>query len=213
MADGEIAAEDQGEDMDAMYDLLAEHLDGKLQAPKGFMLGLLHEDDWSFVIKSHALVESAVSRMLSLALDERLRASFKKLGLRQKLEFAKSLDMLNANEIALVDMISAIRNKLAHDSSYLAWTLEAHVEGLEPSQRESFYVRLTTGVEEDKTSEWRQFLVQQPKAALYSRIILIVVKALQVGDFAVIERTEGADALKKLLAGQLVPPDFEKYVR
>jgi hypothetical protein len=202
--------EKSAEELNRLYDVLAEHLDEKLLAPKGFMLNLLHEDDWSFVIKGHPLIESAVSRMLFLALDERLRVSFKKLGLRAKLGFAKALEMLTPDEIKLVEDLSEIRNKLAHDSSYLAWTVGEHIESLNPSERETFYRRLTTGVDEDKKNEWRQFVEQYPKPALYSRIILIVTKALQVGDFAAIERTEGADALHKLITGELVPPDFHK---
>jgi hypothetical protein len=36
--------------------------------PEGFCVNLLQEDDWSFVIKMHSLLETAVSQLLTNAL-------------------------------------------------------------------------------------------------------------------------------------------------
>jgi hypothetical protein len=36
----------------------------------GFLDRLLHEDDWSFVVKAHALIDAAVSFLVTRALNE-----------------------------------------------------------------------------------------------------------------------------------------------
>ena len=44
-----------------------QELELDLGLPKGFCFKLLEEDDWSFVIKLHALLESAVSELITRA--------------------------------------------------------------------------------------------------------------------------------------------------
>jgi hypothetical protein len=40
----------------------------------GFLEGLFKEDDWSFVIKSHAILEAAVAHVLTVSVGELLRS-------------------------------------------------------------------------------------------------------------------------------------------
>jgi hypothetical protein len=44
-----------------------EALELDLGLPKGFCVKLIEEDDWSFVIKLHALLENAVSELITRA--------------------------------------------------------------------------------------------------------------------------------------------------
>ena len=48
-----------------------ENLEKTLGMPPGFLSRLVEEDDWSFVIKSHALIESALSYLLRSLTDHR----------------------------------------------------------------------------------------------------------------------------------------------
>lgn len=45
-------------------------LESELGLPKAFFRGLLDENDWSFVIKLHSLIESAATRLLVVALGK-----------------------------------------------------------------------------------------------------------------------------------------------
>ena|SRR5437660_11669723 len=67
--------------------------------PSGFCLALLQENDWSFVIKLHALLETAVSQLLVHALGgEELVDVFSALEMSNtktgKLAFVKTLGLL-----------------------------------------------------------------------------------------------------------------------
>jgi hypothetical protein len=46
-----------------------EEFERALGIRKGFIGDLAHEDDWSFVIKSHALFEGALTHLLTTTLD------------------------------------------------------------------------------------------------------------------------------------------------
>ena len=97
--------------------------------PSGFCLGLLHDaSDWSFVIKLHALLETAVSQLLvhSLARKEladvfaSLEMSHTKTG---KLAFVKALDLLPKAHLDFIRALSELRNQLAHRVENVSFTL------------------------------------------------------------------------------------------
>jgi len=102
--------------------------------PSGFCLGLLKKDDesdWSFVIKLHALLETAVSQLLvhSLARKEltdvfaSLEMSHTKTG---KLAFVKALDLLPKAHLDFIRTLSELRNQLAHRVKNVSFNITEH---------------------------------------------------------------------------------------
>lgn len=77
------------------------------------------EDDWSFVIKSHALIERAVTGMLiETTGDDRLKRTFERLPLSYeemgKLSVAKEFDVLTKPQRRFIRTLSQLRNNLVH---------------------------------------------------------------------------------------------------
>src|SRR5438876_8460305 len=96
--------------------------------PGGFFLRLLvKEDDWSFVIKLHALIEAAVSHLLATICGDKLLTVFARLGTRSKLGFAKALGALDKDERIFIGKLADIRNSFAHDVRQAGATLAAYV--------------------------------------------------------------------------------------
>jgi hypothetical protein len=88
--------------------------------PAGFCITLLHESDWAFVIKLHALFEKAVSQLLTTALGRNeLSAVFLKMELSNtktgKLAFVKALRLYPGEHVVFIRGLSELRNKLAHN--------------------------------------------------------------------------------------------------
>ena len=94
-------------------------LERDLGLPKGFCVKLIEEDDWSFVIKLHALVESAVSELITRTVQRnelsdifsRIEMSNTRTG---KLAFVKALNLLPSRHIQFVHKLSELRNMIAH---------------------------------------------------------------------------------------------------
>lgn len=85
------------EDMDVGTWERVTELEGAFGLPKGFIQGLLKEDDWSFVIKLHALIEASVAHMLTARLGENLSEFVHGMNLRgrtSKLSLARALECL-----------------------------------------------------------------------------------------------------------------------
>jgi hypothetical protein len=77
--------------LEGMPSMIAQ-LESRLALPSGFFWELLRGDDWSFVVKTHALLEAVVSQVLVHSVgDERLSESLYRLPLSTKLKMSKSL--------------------------------------------------------------------------------------------------------------------------
>jgi len=118
-----------------------------LGLPKGFCNKLLEEDDWSFVIKLHALLESALSELITRALQRkqlsdifsRIEMSNTKTG---KLAFVRALNLLPAGHIQFMRKLSELRNVIAHKIQNtginLVETFKAETAKLTPKQLRKF---------------------------------------------------------------------------
>jgi hypothetical protein len=118
-------------------------LEKTLKLPDGFCERLRDEDDWSFVIKLHALIEAAVTHLLVIKLGhETLMPIFARLGLGQaqtgKLAFAHRLELLDSRERGFVRWLSEVRNQVVHDVRNVAFDLAEHVKRLDANQKKKF---------------------------------------------------------------------------
>jgi len=99
--------------------------------PTGFCFALLRESDWSFVIKLHALLESAISQLLVHSLSRKeladifagLEMSNTRTG---KLAFVKALDLLPKRHLDFMRALSELRNQLVHRIKNVSFDIAAH---------------------------------------------------------------------------------------
>lgn len=110
---------------------------------QGFLETLRDEDDWSFIIKTHALLEAAVSYLLckTLQRDElvdvfcHVELSGKKSG---KMAFVKALRLLEEPDRRFVSSLSELRNHLVHKVSNIDFDLKQHTSAMPPSELATF---------------------------------------------------------------------------
>jgi hypothetical protein len=111
-------------------------LQNKLKLPPDFFKKLLDEDDWSFVIKLHALIEAACSDLLLHRLNEpglrnivsRLELSNKSFG---KLAFIKELELLGDESRRYISSLSEWRNNFVHNIQNCSASLSVLVSKME----------------------------------------------------------------------------------
>jgi hypothetical protein len=103
-----------------------------------FFEDLLKEDDWSFIIKLHALVDAAIAHLLAeTAGRPELLDVFSRLplgGRNGKLAFAEALDCLDEQDRLFIQVLSEIRNKFAHDVRDAGASLTEHVDRMAAPQ-------------------------------------------------------------------------------
>lgn len=120
----------------------AERLMGKLQNElvmqidqhSQFISALWDEDDWSFVIKSHALIEASATQMLAqhsgnegfTSIFERLPLCDEEIG---KLAAIKALNLLGKRERRFIRTYSTLRNSMVHRVENIGFSFEKSKPG------------------------------------------------------------------------------------
>jgi energy-converting hydrogenase A subunit M len=123
----------------------------------GFFNKLSDEEDWALIIKLHALIESAVSELLTAAFNNTsLKDTFSMLELSNKrtgkMAFINALGLLGDAERRYISSLSELRNKLVHNIKNVNYQLHEEVEKMDKQQFQRFvhnYNTLATDVDDN----------------------------------------------------------------
>ena len=107
-------------------------LERRIGVRGGFVRRLVREDDWSFIIKFHALFEAVCTHLLMYHFKEPdLADTFSRLELSNKatgkIAFLGKLELLNADNRRFISTLSELRNSLVHDVRNSEFSLETLV--------------------------------------------------------------------------------------
>jgi hypothetical protein len=112
-------------------------LERNIGVPKNFFRDLNNDaDDWTFIIKLHALFEAACAHLLLHHLQEpelasiisRLELSNKTTG---KIAFLNKLKLLGSNNRRYISTLSEVRNSLVHDVRHHQFSLVDMVRNMD----------------------------------------------------------------------------------
>lgn len=145
----------------------------------GFFLRLLKEDDWSFVIKAHALVEAAVSQLLTHhAGDSRLAKIFEQFEHANtrtgKLAFTQALQLLNDDEHHFLRNFAKLRNDLVHNVRNVRFLFTGYIAAMDKNQRSAFTKWATYWVAPEDRSAWSESATRDPKHVLWVATLVFV---------------------------------------
>lgn len=120
-------------------------LQEKIGLPENFFKELLKEDDWSFVIKLHALIEGVCTSLLVFHFnDPKLQGIFSQLELSNtttgKLTFLKETELLGTENRRYISSLSQLRNKLVHDIKHYKIDLKKMISDFDKNQKKNFAI-------------------------------------------------------------------------
>ena len=123
-------------------------MEKQLGLPTGFFVRLHDEDDWSFVIKLHALMEAAVTYLLAEHFgDQRLGKFFDRLEMSNprvgKLALLNELDLLPSEARTFLQKLSELRNNRVHDIREVGFDLERYILSLPSGKVKAFVNQLS----------------------------------------------------------------------
>ena len=158
----------------------AQLISKELSLPEDFAVCLLKEDDWSFVLKSHALIEACVIHAIDTQFQERSILEFlKDLSMAKRLNLAKQLGILSEEMLGPIRILSSIRNDLAHDVEQVKFTFDIYLA--DADKRNAFhgnFLRNPYGTLEigGKKITRRLFLKENPKWSIIEFLIELLVE-------------------------------------
>ncbi len=164
-------------------DLLKEVTDvaiSDLEQKNEFMFSLLEGDDWSMIIKSHALVESLVTELIvSITEEPVLKSTIERLPLSDeqigKIKIAKDYELLTSSQRTFIKKISELRNNLVHKFENIDFNLSEYITTLDKNQKKSWQ-KIFTWYEKDKekNDSWSEATLNNPKLAIWLSIYMFV---------------------------------------
>ena len=158
-------------------------LEKELGLPEGFYFKLSEDDDWSFVIKLHSLLEATTNQVLINALgDCRLEEVISAMqlggGKTGKLAFMKALELLNSQHKQIIIQLSQLRNSLVHFIKNIQFDLEGHVKNLNPNELNKFVQVFGTIFPDSFIKKYggpemtrKEFIQAEPKINIWATVI------------------------------------------
>ena len=121
----------------------AEELEEKIGLPHGFINELRRNDDWSFIVKLHALIEASLTYAICARLNahelekviSHLDTSNNQCG---KLAFAKQLKILCLPQRKFIRRLSELRNELVHNVHRVDFNFKSYQETLTDAENYRF---------------------------------------------------------------------------
>jgi hypothetical protein len=138
---------------------------------------LVETNDWAFVIKLHALLETVVTHHLTSSTDSRLANEFSRLNLNArvgKLSFVRALNLLSNEEVRFIKMVSEIRNDLVHDVHGFKFTFESHFREMQEIDRKSYVTNVSWWVDGEQREQFERAVLNGPRGTLWLTAVNIL---------------------------------------
>lgn len=134
------------------------HLEKSLNLPAQFLEKLVGEDDWSFIIKVHALLEAAFSHLLTEYLGKpELSEIFSRMELSNshtgKIVFAEKLNLVDKDTRRFLRKLSEIRNQFVHDVSNVNLDLNGYIRRKDKNGQTEFKKAFCWDIGSDETMD------------------------------------------------------------
>ncbi|TPD73750.1 hypothetical protein [Flavobacterium microcysteis] len=136
-----------------------------------FLTKLLQDDDWSFVIKSHSLIESLVTELIVNKIDTDLKKVVERMPLHgeiSKISIAKTYNLIPSEQIKFLIKLSEIRNNIVHKYENINFTFETYLSTLDKNQIKNWKeMLLWEGMETPVKEILKTKIDKSPKEAVW----------------------------------------------
>jgi hypothetical protein len=173
-------------DWNAEYDKFRAWLNETIGISETFHEGLRDDDDWTFIIKLHAMIEAGLNHLLNHHFDNpllaatfaRLETSDKRTG---KIAFVQACDLLPQPCVRFIRALSEVRNLLVHDVRNFGFDLSAHETGMDSNQRRVWREAITGSLPPTVEHEGAPFPTKDATARylIFSSTFFIMASILQ----------------------------------
>jgi hypothetical protein len=158
---------------------------------------LVETNDWSFVIKAHALLESVVCQLIGAhlqrpALDVVLA---QRVQMEDRIEMLKALGLVESADRTMMRLLGKIRNHLVHNVQQTDFTFAEYLANRDNRRNfvEAFGRNWPDPV--SGTTSREQFVVANPKLVVWMSLIEVIIATLKAKGAA--EGAARLDALRR----------------
>ncbi len=176
---------------------ITDKLEPELGLPHNFFDAIHEGDDWSFIIKLHAVFEAATTYLLvhKIGVPD-LEDVFSKIELSNKrtgkISFLKAMQILNTEDRRYISLLSEIRNFIVHDIKNVKFNMESYVSKMDQNQRKNFGKTVGHQPEESAKAESHpslppELVLKYPKLMFWIEGLVILNKIYKGKETAVLD--------------------------
>jgi hypothetical protein len=178
--------------------------------PTGFIHSLAQEDDWTFVIKIHALYETALTHILATTFGNvKLQEALAEIAMADKLKLASACSLFDKEDRGMLHALSNLRNKLVHSVDQVGFSFSSYLSDQNRKKRflESFAQIWPDPIilPGNRQLKREAFVIENPKITVWlwcQRILANVYlehERQQLHDYAATRNHKQAETFRKLL--------------
>ncbi|MCG6154116.1 hypothetical protein [Leptospira bandrabouensis] len=143
-------------------------------------------DDWSFMIKSLAVLESTILKLLiAKSNDIRYEKFYSRISLSQKADLLTDLELISKQQRKFISFLSKIRNNLAHNPEEINFNLKKYINTLDINELKQLPNQISNS-EDEKDKLDLTFIKKNPKKAIW--ITLAILLSLLIAETELIEK-------------------------
>jgi hypothetical protein len=177
-----------------------------LKLPADYIERLGEGDDWSYIIKAHALTEAYTVHAIGRSTDPRLSGLWDRLpfsGPASKVSVARSLGILDDSSVSFAERLSRVRNRLTHGVDHPEFNLIDYLERSAKGDLQGFASDIMRLVFDDRDQELEALLVSMlsevPREILSLAHLAFIARMLFV-----LEPAEQARATEEMQSPKVV---------
>jgi hypothetical protein len=148
------------------------------------LASLDNDDDWTFIIKMHGILEAGLNHLILSRLHEpnmvdvvsHLETNDRRSG---KIAFIKAYNLLSDDACLFVRMLSEVRNRAVHDIKNFDLNLRTYLDSLDPQQQKNWKIALTSWSTSPLSQDLLNFALMFPRRAIYDSCMMIMTRSFQ----------------------------------
>lgn len=198
------------------FDKQFERLLSKSVEHNKFLSALSSNDDWTFIIKSHALIETVVTQLLiTISGDDNYSKLYQRMSISQKIELSRDLNLCTNQEYKFLKYYSQLRNKIVHKVEYLDFNFESYIKSLNKSEFKKFIDAMEIDDQKSNSSckDFNELLITKTKYALWLLILPLTIIFYSKGELTkgMKEVNEKALETSENILREYLPEIFADY--
>ena len=140
------------------------------------------DDDWTFVIKMHGILEAVLNHLLlsqfnNPALTDiisKLETNNERTG---KIAFINACDLLPENARGFIRLFSQLRNRAVHDVKNFDLNLADYLAALDGNKKKNWKTALTSWMVSKPSEQFRDRTLCAPRDAIYNCCMMILIRS------------------------------------
>lgn len=163
-----------------------ENIKNELLEKSKFLFNLLQDDDWSFVIKSHSLIESLITELIINRINQiELKKIIERMPLHNdtvsKMQIVKIYELLSPEERSFIKNLTEIRNEIVHKYENINFTFENYINGfLDKNKRKNWReIHLWESMSKETKEEIEKNIYVNPKIGVWLALLTFAFNTLE----------------------------------